>query len=349
MRPDGRRLDMVARTDHDRFVEADYARLRAVGIAAARESLRWHLVERLPGRYDWSAEERRVAAAAAAGITVVWGLCHFGWPTHIQPFRPDFPDRFGAWAGAVARFIGSRQGAPYWFAPQNEISFLAWAGGGVGYLNPFYIDRAPELKRQLARATILAIDAIRAELPMARMLHPEPLIHVVADPMAPYAPRGAAEATEAQFEAWDMLAGRLAPELGGSDAHLDVLGANYYPYNQWTTEGRRLPLDSPLRVPLSGLLAALHRRYARPIVIAETGAEDGARAPWLRLVGSEIARAHTWGVPVEGVCLYPILNHPGWDDDRHCHNGLWDYADADGNRATYRPLTDEIGAWSDGL
>ena len=30
-------------------------------------------------------------------------------------------------------------------------------------------------------------------------------------------------------------------------------------------------------------------------------------------------------VPVEGVCLYPILDRFDWDDDSHWHNcGLWD-------------------------
>jgi hypothetical protein len=48
------------------------------------------------------------------------------------------------------------------------------------------------------------------------------------------------------------------------------------------------------------------------------------------------------GVRVEGICLYPILNHPGWDDDRHCHNGLWDYADETGEREIYHPLAEEI-------
>jgi len=48
------------------------------------------------------------------------------------------------------------------------------------------------------------------------------------------------------------------------------------------------------------------------------------------------------GVPVEGVCLYPILNHPGWDDDRHCFNALWDYPQANGERVIYRPLADEL-------
>jgi hypothetical protein len=47
-------------------------------------------------------------------------------------------------------------------------------------------------------------------------------------------------------------------------------------------------------------------------------------------------------VPIEGICLYPIVNHPGWDDDRHCHNGLWDYADDQGNREIYEPLAREL-------
>jgi hypothetical protein len=48
------------------------------------------------------------------------------------------------------------------------------------------------------------------------------------------------------------------------------------------------------------------------------------------------------GTQIEGVCLYPIVNHPGWVDDRHCHNGLWDYADEHGNREAYEPLKREI-------
>jgi hypothetical protein len=48
------------------------------------------------------------------------------------------------------------------------------------------------------------------------------------------------------------------------------------------------------------------------------------------------------GVPIEGICLYPILNHPGWDNDRHCPNGLWDYADEQDNRAIFKSLADEL-------
>ena len=41
----GERLDMIAATQHDRLLDDDYARLRSVGIGAARDTVRWHLVE----------------------------------------------------------------------------------------------------------------------------------------------------------------------------------------------------------------------------------------------------------------------------------------------------------------
>ena len=28
------------------------------------------------------------------------------------------------------------------------------------------------------------------------------------------------------------------------------------------------------------------------------------------------------GVPVEGVCLYPVMDYPGWRNQRHCRCGL---------------------------
>ena len=33
-------------------------------------------------------------------------------------------------------------------------------------------------------------------------------------------------------------------------------------------------------------------------------------------------QAQRAGVPILGVCLYPVMDYPGWDDERHCHCGL---------------------------
>jgi hypothetical protein len=342
VRRDGRRLDLVAATGHERFADRDYRRMLALGIHTARESLRWHLVEAVPGRYEMDVERPRMAAAARAGVEVIWDLAHFGWPDHLDVFSRDMPDRYAGYAAAVARAVREEIDAPHWFAPMNEISFLTWAGGAVGVMNPFATGRGDELKRQLVRATIRAMQAVRAEIPAARFLHPEPLVNIAGDPQQPHLREHAVAHHEAQYEAWDMLAGRLAPELGGGPQYLDVPGANYYPDNQWIEGGGTLPLDSPDRVPLHVMLRDLALRYGRPVVISETGTEDRARGPWLRSVIDEVGRAERSGVRVGGVCLYPILNHPGWEDDRHCCNGMWDYAGPRGGRRAYQPLVQVV-------
>ena len=139
-----------------------------------------------------------------------------------------------------------------------------------------------------------------------------------------------------------MLAGREKPHLGGAEKYLDILGGNYYVHNQWVLNGSFITQDDPRYRHYRVLLAELYQRYKRPIFVAETGIEDDLRPSWLRYVCDEVFAAMQDGVPVEGICLYPIVNHPGWDDDRHCYNGLWDYPNDEGERAIYQPLADEL-------
>jgi hypothetical protein len=339
-RRDGRRLDLAAATAHDRHARADYAAVHALGFAAARDGLRWHLIERAAGHYDWSSFLPMLRAADAEGLQVVWDLCHYGWPDGLDIWSAAFVERFARFAAAAAGVITGETGRSGFYCPINEISFMAWAGGEVGQFNPFGRNRGDELKRQLARASIAAIDAIRTVDPDARLVAAEPLIHVAAPTAALDA---AAEAWRlAQYEACDMLAGRREPELGGGPHCLDVLGINFYPHNQWQVGGTTLQRGEPGYRPLRSLLAEVQARYRRPLFIAETGAEGAARAPWLRYVVDEVTAAERDGVRIEAICLYPILDYPGWDDDRHCETGLLGPADASGRRPLYQPLAREL-------
>jgi hypothetical protein len=81
------------------------------------------------------------------------------------------------------------------------------------------------------------------------------------------------------------------------------------------------------------------------MIVSETGSEGAARAEWLRYVCRQCLAALAEGCELHGITLYPIVSHPGWADERHCQNGLWDYADSTGDRPTYRPLLDEIHRW----
>jgi hypothetical protein len=346
-RADGRRLDMVAATAHDVHALADYRRLREYGIATARDGLRWHLIERTPYRYDFSSVLPQIRAAHDLGIQGVWDLCHYGWPDGLDVFSPAFVRRFAGLARAFARLLRRESDAPLFFAPINEISFFAWAGGDMGDINPGCTERADELKSQLVRAAIAGIEAIWDVDRTARICHVDPTFHVIPDPGRPEDAVAAEAFVELQFQAWDMLAGRQRPELGGQPAYLDIIGVNYYPWNQWIyvtplEAGPTVQRGHPRYRPFRELLTDVYRRYGRPVFVAETGTEGDARPDWLRYVGDETRAALQAGVPVEGICLYPIVNFPGWDDERHCHNGLWDYPDEQGGRAVYEPLAREL-------
>ena len=342
-RIDGRRLDLVAETRHDRLATGDYERLRDLGIRTAREGIRWHLIESRKGHYDFSSVAPIVEAARATRIEVIWDLCHYGWPDHLDLWSPAFVDSLAGLAGAFASWL-EREGSPLrFFVPVNEISFLSWAAGEVGAFFPYARGRGSEVKRQLVRAALSAIDAAHEVSSTARVVYAEPVINVVAAPRRPQ-DRTAAEAyRQSQFEATDMLAGRAWPELGGHPRYLDIVGLNYYHDNQWYLgSGRKIrPGHRDYRL-LRDMLLEWHHRYGRPLLIAETGIEDAARPRWLRFVCREVDAAVADGARIEGVCLYPIVNHPGWTNDRHCHNGLWDYADANGRRRTYEPLAREL-------
>ncbi|MDQ3249415.1 MAG: glycosyltransferase, partial [Chloroflexota bacterium] len=185
-------------------------------------------------------------------------------------------------------------------------------------------------------------EAIWAVTPGARMVHADPVLHIMADPSRPHDRQAAEGHRLAQYQAWDLLAGRLWPLVGGHPKYLDIIGVNYYFNNQWIHGGPPIERGHRLYRPFRKILAEVHERYQRPLFIAEAGIEGARRPEWLGYVGAEVRAALRAGVPLEGVCLYPIVNHPGWDDERHCHNGLWDYADAGGEREIYQPLAHEL-------
>jgi beta-glucosidase/6-phospho-beta-glucosidase/beta-galactosidase len=332
-RADGARLDLLASTQHDRFAEEDYRQLAGQDIRTVRDGLRWHLIEVAPGRFDWSSFVPMLHAARKVGTQVIWDLCHYGWPDDLDIWSAAFVDRFASFAGASARLVRDEVDEAPIYCPINEMSFWAWAGGDVARINPFATERGGELKRQLVRATIAAIDAVRAVDPRARFITAEPLIHVTSGSQDPQHIFDADEYRLYQFEATDLLSGRREPELGGRADCLDMLGVNFYPDNQWYLGGPTIPLGHHAYRPLADMLQEAGERYGRPIIISETGAEGSARASWLHYVCEEVRDAQARGVSVAGICLYPILDYPGWDNDRVCQVGLLGQVDADGQRA----------------
>jgi len=321
---------MTAALHHDVCAAADYRLLREIGIATARDGLSWRLIDN-GGRYDWSSWIPMLEAAREAGVQAIWDLCHYGWPADLDIFSAEFVNRFARFAREAARIHREHSDETAFYSPVNEIGFFAWAASRE-LMFPHAVGRAAELKRQMARAALAAVEAIREVEPQARFLFPEPLIHTAPPRWRPWL-KGPAEGQRAsQFEAWDIIAGRAMPELGGFESALDIVGVNFYATNQWEVPGGRklhwdAGSDDPRWVPFHKLLAGVYKRYRRPILVAETSHYGSGRAAWLREIAREAQCALAAGVPLEGICIYPVLDRFDWDDSEHWHNsGLFDMA-----------------------
>lgn len=334
----GRRLDLIASTKHDVLAEADYARMVQLGMLTARDGVRWHLIEREPYRYDFSSLDAQIDAAKKTGIEIIWDYFHYGYPDDIDIFSPEFEKRFAAFSTALTKYLVESLGPGVAICPVNEISFFSWIAGDKGLFHPCKRGRGDELKKILIHAARCSVENIRQIDPNARIMFTDPAIHVVPKDDTPTAKRAAENYRRAQFHAYDALAATAEFEP------MDLIGLNYYFHNQWRHPSRRkISRGHKDYRPFSEILREFYDRYRRPILIAETGIEDDERPSWFHYVCDQVLLAMSAGVPILGICLYPICNHPGWADNRHCHNGLWDYADSSGHREAFQPLYDAIG------
>ncbi|MBZ6075339.1 glycoside hydrolase [Microvirga puerhi] len=350
-------FDQVVATGHDKTVDEDYRQLAELDIHAARETIRWPLVDLRNGHYDFSTVEPFVEAARRHRVEVIWDLFHYGYPQNLDPWSDEFTNIFADYCYAVGRYIAQRTDGICAFTPVNEPSFMAYAAGEKGLFAPHATGRGWDLKVALTRAAIEGINALRAACPRARIINVDPLCRVSYPPDRPDLEEDARDFNERLvFQSWDMLCGRLLPELGGSRRHLDVVGINYYWTNQWELGGTAqddgvippLSDDDPRRWNLGDLVRSVWSRYGGDVMITETSHIGEHRSRWLQEVAVEAEVLLLEEVPLRGVCLYPILGMPEWHDrDVWTPMGLWDpvsHHEPHGERLIHEPMLEALQA-----
>jgi len=335
----GERVNLLEATQHDIRVEEDYKLLSDIGINVVREGICWSSVETSPGHFDFSEVLYRMHAAEKYGIQQIWDLIHFGYPDGIYPTHPKFCERFVKLCETFAIFYKANSRQQLFVVPINEISFLSWHSGDVRGTVPFMVNSGWDIKYHLCKAAILGINALKGIDPSCRIILVEPLVQIHAD--ANTVADHLFNLNEHQFQAMDIIAGRICPELGGSESFLDILGFNYYWNCQWenVTGPLEWPENEAKRTPLSKLLEAAYLRYDKPIFLSETGHFGCGRVDWIIETTTQCLIAKDNGVDFLGICIYPVTDRPDWDDlSSFSECGIWDL-DQNGNRI---PETDVI-------
>lgn len=328
----GHRVDLVNESGHLQLMDYDYQLLAPFNIRTVREGIRWSHVETRPYHYDWSTLKTMLERGKANKIQQLWDICHFGFPDDLTPLHPLFARRFAALCRAFVKFYRSFD--PYGtliVTPINEVSFLSWLGGDVCGTSPYCTANGWQVKYALMRAYIEGVAAMREEDPSVKILTTEPLINAVPELNA--SPERIEQALmwhNFQYQAVDILLGEMSPELGGKPEYVDIIGLNFYYKNQWEIDvwepliWKAMPPD-PRWIPLRDLYMEVYERYQKPLALTETSHPREDRPQWMNMIAEETAAVIEQGVPFYGICIYPIVDRPDWDDLTLWHNsGLWD-------------------------
>jgi hypothetical protein len=322
----GNRIDLLRLSGHDTHVLEDYQRLSAMGIKTVREGIRWSFVERSPGGYDFSEVKNRMEAAQKTGIQQLWDICHFGYPDGLMPTHPQFAERLTRLCVAFTKLYRYHSDDPLVITPINEMSFLSWLAGDARGTVPFAAGCGFDQKYHLCKAAISAIAAIKEADTEAKIMLVEPLVQV--HPQLGQEPNEAISGfNEAQFQAMDMITGRMCKELGGSAEHMDFAGFNFYYNNQWEHCGPVLGwCKEKRRASFATLLKEAYKRYNIPVVLSETGHFGEDRSAWMELITEDCIESIQTGIPLKGVCIYPVLDRPDWDfPENLIPCGIWSY------------------------
>lgn len=354
------RRDLCEETQHRVHADEDYRMLAELGIGMAREGIPWPLVDRGGGTYDFAYIEPFRQAQRRWQVLPIWDLCHYGYPDHCDPFNEGFAEQFASYARACAHHVAEHNfHGPHFFTPMNEITFFGYMAGEWGWAAPFGKDRETRRRLTLAmcRANIAAVKAIRDVLPEARMVHIDPLIHVVAPRDRPDLEGEARrEREEDAHIAFDVIGGQRHPELGGSPGILDIVGFNNYSFGQMelSEQGphKALPPGDPRIRPLADLIEEGARRHGRPVIIAETSGLKGGRDNWLHDVTCEALAAVNRGVDLHGICLFPAVDMPDWHNGEWLNNGIADVERLPSGtlmRKPFPPYVAELRRWQQKL
>lgn len=344
-------FDQVVRSGHEHRPQ-DIDRFAALGITSLRYPVLWERVApRALGEPDWTWSDDRLARIRAAGLNPIVGLLHHGsGPAYTSLVADDFPQRFAEYARAVAE----RYAWVTDWTPVNEPLTTARFSGLYGHWYPHGTDDRTFVRALLnqLRGTVLAMRAIRAVNPSARLIQTEDLGRTSGTPRLR---RQVRHECDRRWLTWDLLCGRVDERhpfygrlrrCGASPEELaafvespcppDVLGINYYvTSDRWLDE--RVDLYPPWARGGNGQIAyadvesvrargkgivgheqhmlAAWRRYARPLALTEVhlGSTRDEQARWLLEAWAAAERARAQGADVRAVTLWALLGSFNWD------------------------------------
>jgi dTDP-4-dehydrorhamnose reductase len=330
----------------------DLARIASLGIRTLRYPLLWERAATArPGVYDWRFADERLPRLRALGITPIAGLVHHGsGPMFTHLLNDSFATGLADYAAQLARRFPWVE----WYTPVNELLTTARFSGLYGLWYPH--ERSGRAFARIlyneCRATVLAMRAIRAVNPAAKLVQTDDLGTIYATPPLQY---------QADFEnhrrwlGWDLLMGQVdaghplyrhlvgwgidAGELAWLRDHRcepDLVGIDHYVTSDRFLDHRieRYPacthgsnqrdayadIEAVRVLARSGtsLREVVHdaaHRYHRPVALTEVhiGCTEDEQVRWLHEAWTVCAQLEASGIPLRAVTAWALLGSHDWD------------------------------------
>lgn len=351
-RVEGRYSNQIELNGH--FERADDLNLFAdLGIKKIRYPILWELVA--PNGLespDWTWSDDRMQMLRDLRLTPIVGLLHHGsGPTYTSLLDPEFPEKLASYASLVAR----RYPWIEWYTPVNEPLTTARFSGLYGAWYPHHRSDTSFVRLFLneIKGTVLAMKAIRAVNPNAKLVQTEDMGRASGTPALAYQ---IAFENERRWLTFDLLFGKVDEHhplftylttTGGATTEEvnwfrenplppDVIGINHYPLSNRFLD-HRLDLypqafhggngthdyadvgavDSGQATPPMpyDVLKDVWDRYASPIAVTEAHIAGGRETQlrWFTEVCHAANRLRGEGADVRAVTAWSLLGSFDWN------------------------------------
>ncbi|MBV9784658.1 MAG: family 1 glycosylhydrolase [Acidisphaera sp.] len=343
--------DQLRETGHyDRPEDLDT--IAALGLRTLRYPVLWeHVAPRHPAERDWHWHDDRLQRLLSLGVAPIAGLVHHGsGPRYTSLADPGFGEGLARHAAAVARRYP-------WIAdwtPVNEPLTTARFSGLYGHWYPH--QRDPYLFLRMVanqcHATLLAMRAIRREVPHARLVQTEDIGKTFATSRLAYQAEhdnarrwlsfdllcghldrnhpwwnNLLEAGVPQRQLEDLLSGEAAPALIGvnhyatSDRFLDDRISLYPPALRGGNGQERYVDTEAVRVLTgeglgwSARLQEVWERYRLPLAATEIHLGDGEaeQIRWLHEAWQAAVALRAQGVDMRAATVWALFGSMDWN------------------------------------
>ena len=333
-----RSLDEYELTQHYYNWKEDLKMIANVGFKYIRYGIPWYLINKSPGKFDWSWTDQVFEHMEKIGLTPIVDFIHYGTPLWLDNafINSGFPDYMAEYE---LRTIERYKDFLKYYTPMNEPFITQQYCGYLGIWPPYLkgSNGFAMILKNTAKGIVKSVSAIKREFPDVFALHVEASgMFFTKDPQLK---EFTEQQNELRFLTYDLITGKVNEShklynllLDNGFSHeeiewfilnrieIDGYGVNYYP--QFSVYEVKKEGNSIKYHPFYGgndylrkLLLTYSEKYGGPIFLTETSINGGVemQKKWWYESTKLMKELVNKGLDIKGYTWFPAIDLINWD------------------------------------